>query len=315
MLSLEREVLELRGAGAISDREAARLVALERREIFSIHPELRLLLYASVAMITGGVGVYLTRNLDRIGPATIVLVLFAAAATCYGSVILRTHRRRGKDEESHTLFDDYLLILGALLLSAAVGYFENQYHVLDEHWKHHLLLLAVFHALTAYFFDSRALLPLAIASLAGWFGITSNSSWMHPASDATGLRVLGCAAVVLVWRIANRVLGWKPHFGWVLEHFAANLALFGALLLVFDQPFEMVGLIVLIALGAFVVWWGIGKGESLFVIYGVVYMLVGIDVSVIRRLDEEILIFLYLLTSTVAAIVLLYRIRRTMVNA
>src|SRR5687768_8082322 len=111
MLSLEREVLELRGAGAISDREASRLVALERREIFSIHPELRLLLYASVAMITGGVGVYLTRNLDRIGPATIVVVLFVAAAACYGSVILRTRRRRGKDEETHTLFDDYLLIL------------------------------------------------------------------------------------------------------------------------------------------------------------------------------------------------------------
>src|SRR5687767_9644864 len=122
MLSLERELLELRGAGAISDREAARLISLERREIFSIHPELRLLLYTSVAMITGGVAVYLTRNLDRIGPATIVLLLFAAAAICYVSVILRMRSRRAKDEESHTLFDDYLLILGALLLSAAVGY-------------------------------------------------------------------------------------------------------------------------------------------------------------------------------------------------
>lgn len=312
MLSLEPEIVTVRNAGAIADPEAARLIALERRAVFSIYPELRLLLYASVAMITGGVGAYLAKNLQRIGPATIVTVLFAAAAVCYSAVIVRGRRPR-REREGRSVLDDYILVLAALLFSAAVGYFEYRYQVLGGNWKHHLLILAIIHGATAYLFDSRALLPVSVAALAGWFGITREGDWTS--SDGAGLRVLACAAVVLVWRIANGALRWKPHFGALLEHFAANLALFGTLLLVFDEPFEIVGLILLTSFAAFVVWWGVRNHEFFFVTYGVVYLLVGVDVSVVRRLHEQVAVAAYLLVSTIAAIVMLYWIRRTMVDA
>ena len=95
MHSLEKECLELHGAGLIDESAALRAAALERGSIFSVFEELRFALYAAVAAITAGIGLLVKDNLDRIGPITLIVVLALASAGCYATA-LRTHRR-GKE--------------------------------------------------------------------------------------------------------------------------------------------------------------------------------------------------------------------------
>ena len=92
-----------------------RLRRLESRQLFSLHRELLIALYAGVATLVAGVGLLVRDNLDRIGPATLVAALLAAAGACYATAI-RT-RRRGA---TRSLAGDYLLLLGAVTTALLV---------------------------------------------------------------------------------------------------------------------------------------------------------------------------------------------------
>ena len=145
---------------------APRRFASKRREVFSIRPELLVALYVAVATLVAGVGLLVKANLDRIGPVALLSGIFAASAICY-AIALRA--QRAKRERSLGL--DYVLLLGALLFSSAVAYAEVQFRVLGAGWSRHLLLLAAWHLVTAYLFQSRLVLAVALTAFAGWLGV------------------------------------------------------------------------------------------------------------------------------------------------
>src|SRR5207249_3365023 len=142
-------------------------LAEERREVFSLFGELRAASWLAVALVTTGVGIVIKNNADRIGPLTIVAALLIAAAACYAFALTSRRRLAGA---TRTIVVDYVLLLGALLVSAAVGYAESQFHLLGPNWSRHLLFLALFHISTAYLTDSRLVLSAGLAALAAWFG-------------------------------------------------------------------------------------------------------------------------------------------------
>ena len=162
MHSLEEELRELRSVGALDEGTTARALALERRTVFSIFKELRAALYAAVALVVTGVGILVKEHLDRIGPLTLIFALALAAGACYIPAI-RAHSRRSARSPGA----DYLLLLGALIVSADLGYAESQFHWLGENWSRHLLLLSALHAFTAYALDSQLVLSVALATFAG----------------------------------------------------------------------------------------------------------------------------------------------------
>ncbi len=166
MHTLEPELRTLRAEGLIDDGTAASAIALDRGEVFSLHHELRATLYAGVLLVMAGVGILLARNLDRIGPLTIVLMIALAAAAC--SVPAVRAKLAGRPL---TVAGDYLLLLAVLLGSADLAYAERQFTLLGPWWSWHLLLLAVVHAAIAYRFASPLVLAASLTSLAGWFGV------------------------------------------------------------------------------------------------------------------------------------------------
>ena len=122
MYSLEPEYRELNAAGLIDEAATSRAIALERGEICSVFEEVRFALYAAVAAITTGVGVLVKENLDHIGPLTLILTLALVAGVCYAPA-LRTRLR----QEIRSIGGDYLLLLGALIMSADLGYASGSY--------------------------------------------------------------------------------------------------------------------------------------------------------------------------------------------
>src|SRR5437867_4900663 len=186
----------------------------ERRDIVPIGTELRSLAWLGVMLIATGVGIVITKHFDQIGPLTIAMAVALAAIACYAFALWKQSSVR-----------DYMVLLGALLISADVGFIESQWHLLGSEWQRHFLLLAIVHAAAAYYFGTRAALSLSIAALATWFGVEGREIFSTQTDFA--LRALICAAVLFAWRFANR----KPDFASLFEHSATNIAFWGALTL------------------------------------------------------------------------------------
>jgi hypothetical protein len=300
VISLEPELAQLPDTGV--------LIARERREAVSIYPELRILTWAGVMLISTGVGVYITKHLDDIGPLAIAAVIGLAAAACYAWAYWKRSRKAA-------LVDDYVLLLAALLASADIGYIEHHYHLLGDSWPRHFLLLAILHAVTAYFFQSRLVLSLSVASLAAWLGIERRSVdtfFDSPASTAS--RAFTCAVIVVAWRLIDRKLRPATTFSSLFDHAAANLAFWGSLILAFKDDTRLLGCAITIVLAAAAVLYAKRTREGTFVIYAWVYGTIAIDIAVCKAIHDEIFITFYLLVSTIAAIVGLFlshaRLRR-----
>jgi len=60
-----------------------------------------------------------------------------------------------------------------LLLGSDFAYVEAQFRLLGPNWPEHLLVVAIVYFAAAYRFDSRAVLALALTSLAAWRGVSA----------------------------------------------------------------------------------------------------------------------------------------------
>jgi hypothetical protein len=300
MLSFEPEVIAARDAGAIDPPTAARLIAIERREIFSVHDELRALAWIGAMLIITGVGIIIKKHVQDIGPLTLAIAIGAASAACYGYAVWR--RRLG----AHNLADDSVLLLGALLVSADVGFIEHQWHLLGDEWQRHFLLLAFVHGVGAYVFGSGALLSLSIAALAAWMGIERRAAILFTATTDLALRAFACAAILVAWREIDRRVRSIRDFEPLFEHFAANLSFWGALTFTTERDTRWLGVVIALALAAFSMAHGFRRRRELFVIYAYVYGLIAVDIVVGDFLHDQIVVASYLLLSTVAVIVALF---------
>jgi Predicted membrane protein (DUF2157) len=305
MHSLEPEYLELRADGVIDEPAALRAVALDRGSVFSLFAELRFVLYASVVAITTGVGILLKNNLDRIGPVTLIAALALFAAVCYATAV-RT-RRRG---EERSIGGDYVLLLGALIASADLGYAEAQFHWLGTQWSWHLLMLAVLHAVTAYYFNSRLVLSVSLTSLAGWFGIQGHIDNLFAGENIlrqSGMQALACAAVITGWREGHRRTGQAEPFVEILEHFAANTGFWGALAFSFGDSTRNVGMLLVVGLAVISIRKGLKNRQEAFVVYGVAYAALGLCVFEAQIGGSALLITLLELITVIGAVTLLWR--------
>jgi len=292
LISLEPELTAFPNTGV--------LIARERRDVVSIYPELRLLTWAGVMLVSWGVGLYIAKHLDDIGPLAIAAAIAIASIACYAFAYWKRSR-------TASLVDDYVLLLAALLASADVGYIEHHYQLLGDSWPRHFLFLAILHAATAYFFQSRIVLSLSVASLAAWLGIERRSvAALFDAAEETAVRSFVCAAIVVTWRVIDRKLRPATTFSSLFDHAAANFAFWGALTLAAHKETRLIGCAMAILLAAASMAYGRRIRNGTFVIYAWVYGTIAIDIAVCSVFNDEIFIMFYLLISTIAAIVGLF---------
>jgi predicted membrane protein DUF2157 len=293
VLSYERELTQLRPL--LGDPATDVLIARERREVFSIYPELRIASWAGVLLLATAAGIVLKNNLDRIGPLALAIAIGLASAACYAWVWWRRARA--------SLVDDYVLLLGALLLSACVGFVESQFRVLGDVWQRHLFFLAIAHGVVAYAFRSRMVLSLSITAFAAWLGIEQQPVRIFT-SDPPAAQAILCAAILLVWRAIDRRLRPATDFSPLFEHFAANLGLSAGVALMVDDSTRVLGCLWTIALAAGVIVWGVRTRRESFVLYAFLYGVIAVDVLVVNAIsDFEGLTLLFIVLSTIAAII------------
>lgn len=300
MISYEQELDDLVSAGALDAGQAAPLMAVEQRRIFSIWGELRTLAWLGVMLIATGTGALLYKNIDRIGPLTIAGSVGLCAIGCY---VFAWWKRQGKA----SLADESVLLLASMLLSADVGYVEHTFHLLGSAWPRHFLLLALVHAAVAYLFESQPVLTISVSALAAFLGFNRNLDALLGSRDATtaAARAFLLAAILLAWREVDR--RWRPSsvFSALLAHMMANAAFWGALILSFDASTRPIGVVLALAFSIASALYGMRVRKEAYVFYGYVYGIIALDVFVVGFMSEG-LAFFYLVNSTIVAIVGLF---------
>lgn len=291
MLSFERELHTLRPL--LGDRVAEVLIARERREVFSVRPEVRLMAWAGAMMLAAAAGIVLKNNLDRIGPVALAVAMGLAAAACYAWVWWRRERAG--------LLDEYILLLGALLISADAAFIETQFKLFGTAWHRHFLILAVVHGAGAYLYRSRTLLSLSIGAVAGWLGVRGFDGALGRNGYDYALRASTTAALVLVWRRLNR----REEFTPVFEHFAALLLLAAGVALMTEDAMRALYCLVTMGIAAGVIWWGFRVRRLAFVLYGFVGGVIAGNVLMFELISEEAIAVLLLVLLNIGAIVAL----------
>jgi hypothetical protein len=308
--SLEDEVREL-ARGAAPTTPVA--MALETGEAFSVRTELLIVLYGAIAAVIGGVGLMIRAHLDRIGPVALTVLLFAAAALCHG-LALRP-RIAGRER---SLWLDYVLLLGTLLTSSAVGYAEFQFHWFGAGWSRHLLILAAWHGLMAYFYGSRLVLSVALTAFAAWLGVEWRPAALidgrTPLVDL-GWRAIGCAVLYAVGAVLHARGARPAAFRDVYEQFAANLALAGALVLGFSERWLWAGVTLLAAFAIALIRQGLARRQESLVLWAVAYATLGAVGLEARVLGSVVLASNVGLLTVVGAVVLMLRLRARLKRA
>lgn len=302
---------ELESLPRATPTEPARLQALrlERRDILSLRQELRVALYVAVATLVSGVGLLVKTNLAHIGPLAVLAGICAASALCYAWAL----RVRGQGRE-RSIGEDYVLLLGALLASAALGHAESQFHLFGTAWSRQLLVLAAWHLAAAYLFGSRMVLSVALMAFAAWLGVEPRFGLAFEPRHlllGAGPRALLCA--LLFWMAARlhatERIEAGDGFAEVYRQFAVNFAFAGAIATSVVDTTRWAGIALLLALAVAVGRAGLFERRESFVLYAVGYAVFGVVWFEAKLLGDAQLASLLGLAIVIGAVLLLLRLR------
>jgi hypothetical protein len=300
---------EWKERGVISAEQCTLLEGLSRGEPFSVFLELNILLYAGVLAFVAGLGWTITTWSQQMGDVLVLAVLCAILAACFWYCFSRAPAWSPTETPSPSLIFDYVVYLGCLTWSLGLAYLENRFHFLSGKWDLYLVATAGLFFFVAYRFDNRFVLSLALASLAGWFGLTishwpSHQDSRYRQSAIVYSLLVGGAAAVL------RRSGMKPHFFGTYLNVAANVLFWALLSGVFESQGYGVWLLALLAACGASLAWGIARRQFSFVAYAAVYGYVGVSSILIRNMHGDTAVLSYFFFTGVIMVVVLVMVAR-----
>lgn len=230
---------KLQQEGLISPESISKIQAAADTKLFSLHWELKTILYLGVLLLSGGLGILVYENIDTIGHQVILL---AIALACAGSFYYCFKKKLpfawGKVAAPNPFFD-YVLLLGCLLFVTFITYLQAAYSVFSFHYGTATFIPLVVLFFSAYYFDHIGILSLAITNLAAWLGVNTSPmvffgelSLMNMHLIMTGI-ILG--AVLLLADYFTHFLRKKPHFGFTYRNFGTHLFLLGCVSAMFHE--------------------------------------------------------------------------------
>ncbi|HKB09418.1 MAG TPA: DUF2157 domain-containing protein [Vicinamibacterales bacterium] len=298
-MTTERYLEEWRTAELITAEQHALLVALVRKQRFSIFLELNALLYIGVVAVAAGIGWTVREHFARAGDVAVIVTLTAGFAACLWYCFSRGLPYSTSQVAAPTYAFDYVLYLGCLIFAAEVAYVEYRYQLLGVDWHYDLLASAALYLWLAYRFDNRFVLSLALSTLAGWFGVkfsgaTFLAGSLRDIAVAYGVAVGGAGAVL-------RQLGIKPHFYESYLHVAANAILFGLASETLNRPNPW-SLALLVIASGLVIERGVRFRRFAFVVYGALYGYVGVSAQALDVLHGETRVLVYFAVSAVMVV-------------
>lgn len=216
--------------GIVSSEQQGRIVEMERQKPFSLHWELRSMLYIGIVLLSAGLGLLVYDNFDQIGHGALLVAMAVGCAACFVFAWrFRPAWTMDQVKSGRSTFANYALLLGCLLFLTLEGYAQYQYTIFGTRYGLVTLLPAVLFLPTAYRFDHRGVLGMALTALISWVGVTVRPLELYFKTNFFDQRTVLSAiilALILIgmalWLEKRRI---KPHFTYTYLTIAGNLLL------------------------------------------------------------------------------------------
>jgi len=294
MLS-DQLLTDLQARGLLPPDQAATIGEYERTRPFSLHYELRTLLYLGIVLLSGGAGVLLYQHLDDISHSVVVGGIGILMAACFAYAVRHRQPFTWGQPRPAGLLPDYALLLGCLLFLALEGYLQYQYQLFGTRYGLALVVPAALFFGLAYRFDHRGVLSMAITALASWMGVAvapleALTQYYFYDPGLTGAAVtLGLLLVAVgIWSdFQNR----KRHFAFTYLSLGSNLGLIAMLAALFfngSAPWWLprpVSVVLILGVSAFLIWYARRTHSYVFILLGALYGYVAVTYLFFTLLD------------------------------
>ncbi|OQP51795.1 DUF2157 domain-containing protein [Niastella yeongjuensis] len=293
-------------------------------KLFSVHWELKTILYLGILLLTGGLGILIYKNIDTIGHQVILAAIGLLCAGCFFYCERKKLPFATTKVPAPNSFFDYILLLGCLTLVTFITYLQVQYIAFGRAYGLATFIPMVILFFCAYYFDHLGVLSMAITNLAAWAGVAITPLNIVNANNFADAKiifaglVLGVALAAIAWASQRRNI--KAHFEFTYVNFGMNILFISSLAGMFQfDNFYPLWLLPLAAAVFYFYKRAIATGFFYYILMLALYGYIGISYVIVRFLIVSMrdlgiiyLILLYFIGSATAIIVFLSRMNKKM---
>lgn len=283
---------------AIADKllEAGLITGLERDNIvktqpLSIHWDLRSLLYLGILLVTTSIGILIYKNIDSIGHDILVIIIAVLMVACFTWSLKKATGYHPSKINTSSIWSDYILLAGCLLLLTLVAYLQFQYQFFGSRWGLALFIPMVLLFITAYYFDHIGVLSLAITNLAAWAGIAITPTKLLQQNDFNEDRIMYTGVALGVFLIGLSIISIarniKVHFSFTYKNFGINLFFISILsILFYYDKFYLLNFL-LLSLATWLIYKICIKSSTYLLVITILYWYIGLSYMVLRILSFD----------------------------
>jgi hypothetical protein len=303
--------------GLISDSSLQNVKQAANSRLFSVHWELKVILYLGILLLTGGLGILIYKNIDTIGHQVILVAIGLLCAGCFVYCERKKLPFATTRVPAPNSFFDYILLLGCLTLITFITYLQVQYAAFGNAYGLATFIPMVILFFCAYYFDHLGVLSMAITNLAAWMGVTitpldiiKTNNFADAEIIFAGL-LLGTALTVMAWFSKQRQI--KAHFSFTYSNFGMNILFISCLAGMFY--FDDLYLLWLLPLAGIVYYFykrSLATSSFYFMLMLTLYGYIGISYVMIRlalegmqNIDGVYFVILYFICSGIGMIAFL----------
>ena len=301
----------------ISAEQATQIETHESTQPFSIHWELRFLLYLGITLLSTGVGTVIYQNIDTIGHGVLVSLVALVCAGCFGYAFWHKKPFSWSEHPETSNLEDFALLGGCITFLSLEGYLQYQYNIFGTRYGLVAFLPAVLFFFCAYYFDHRGVLSMAITALASWVGVNITPLKLLENNDFNGKNLaitailLGIFLVVVGWLTAQK--DWKKHFTFTYFILGGNLALVAASFALFNFDLKVIYAVIIAILCYSSITYARREHSYLFMLMGVIYGYVAFTYCFFEILPQNIdpmMPMLYFMLSAAGVIAFLVNLKQ-----
>ena len=308
----------LKSAELITADEQTRLKNAELNKPFSVHWELKTLLYLGVVLLNIGLGYLIYQHIDTIGHAVIIGLISLVCLACFGYAAKNTTPFSLNALKSPTIYFDYAVLLGCLTFLIIEGYLQYQYTFFGTRYGLAAFIPTLLFFPVAYYFDHRGALSLGIVALAAWLGISiapldmlNQNDFSNHSLVYTGI-LLGIVLCLIGY--LSELKDIKKHFAFTYFNFGSHLFFITALTALFNFNQELLfALILLLGVASFI-FYARKTMSFYFLLLAVVYGYIGLTYLIIKALShtdaDPSVYFLYFIMSCGLILYLIFNYKK-----
>ena len=309
----------------LSDDSLQKITALEEQRLFSLHWELKTLLYLGVTLLSGGLGILVYKNIDTIGHQAVLAFIGVVCTACFYYCRRKASPFSVLKVQPPDPFFDYILLLGCLTLITFIGYLQYQYNAFGDRYGLATFIPLLILFVCAYYFDHLGVLSLAITNLAAWMGIAVTPVRILRDNDFESVRLIYTGfligTILLLTGLASEKKNIKKHFGFTYTNFGINILFISTLAGLFlHQSYYMLWFLLLLGIAYYIYRLAMKKESFYFLLLVTLYSYIGLSYVVVMALSGMqgsdmaalYLGFLYFILSAIAVVRILMVVNRKM---